>query len=690
MDEKTKKKESQRIRLKGQLRMYMQWPLILGALLVVAAVLCLIIDRQAGMVVLVCLLIYFIFAIVLYFYSRSKIMKDLVGFASQYSTVQNTLLQELSVPYAILLENGQALWMNDEFREVLGDDATGDDPVSTYIPELNTSIFPKGNGDVVTIDVYCGAKEYNAELSKVSVEEFNASENLIELPEGEEYFIAVSLVDVTELNEYIRLNEQQRMVAGLIYIDNYEEVMNSVEEVRQSLLMALVDRRVNQYIAKADGIVKKVENDKYFIALQKQSFQELESDKFSLLDDVKAVNIGNGIPVTISIGLGLSSESYAQSYNYARAAIDLALARGGDQAVIKDCNGITYYGGKREQTVRNTRVKARVKAEALREYITVKDKIFVMGHKITDVDSFGAAIGIYRACAALGKQAHIVVNDVSMSLRPLYDSYRNNPDYPDDLLLTSEQAMEMADDNSMVVVVDANRPQMTECEDLLQVTKTIIVLDHHRQSSDSINYALLSYIEPYASSACEMVAEVLQYITDDIKIPSMEASTMYAGIVMDTNNFTNRTGVRTFEAAAFLRRCGADITQVRKMFRDDMDSYRAKAQVISKAEIYRERFAFAEGKDLQVESPTIVGAQAANELLDISHVKASFVFTEYNGRIYVSARSIDEVNVQLIMERVGGGGHMNAAGAQFDNTEIDKAVQAVKDVIDLMIEEGDL
>ncbi len=680
---------NQRVQLKGQLRLYMQWPLILGALLIVATVLCFIIDRRAGIVMLVCLLAYLIFAVVLYLYSRSKIVKDLIDFASQYGMVQNTLLRELTVPYAILLEDGRPMWLNDEFQELLGENSLGDEPISQYIPELNTSIFPKENGDVVEIDVYYGDKEYRAQLSKVSVKDFSDTENLLEMPDGEEYFIAVSMNDVTELNEYIRKNEQQRMVAGLIYIDNYEEVMNSVEEVRQSLLMALVDRRINQYIAKVDGIVKKVENDKYFIALQKHSFQELEDDKFSLLDDVKSVNIGNGIPATLSIGLGLSSESYAQSYNYARAAIDLALARGGDQAVIKDCNGITYYGGKREQTVRNTRVKARVQAEALREYITVKDKIFVMGHEMTDVDSFGAAIGIYRACAALGKRAYIVVNDVTMSLRPLYDSYRNNPDYPDDLLLTSEQAMALADENSMVVVVDANRPQMTECRDLLQVTKTIIVLDHHRQSSDSIN-ALLSYIEPNASSACEMVAEILQYITDDIRIPSMEASTMYAGIMIDTNNFTNSTGVRTFEAAAFLRRCGADITQVRKMFRDDMDAYRAKATVISNAEIYRERFAFAEGKDLHTESPTIVGAQAANELLDINHVIASFVFTEYNGRIYVSARSIDEVNVQLIMERVGGGGHMNAAGAQFDDTDLDKAVQAVKDVIDLMIEEGDI
>ena len=580
--------------------------------------------------------------------------------------------------------------MNEQFERVLGGKPKGDAYISKYIPELNVSIFPRQEGDVVEIEVYHADKEYRAELRRVSVEGFAETEKLLEMPEEKEYFIAVYLQDVTELNRYIKENEQQRLVAGLIYIDNYDEVVDSVEEVRQSLLMALVDRKINQYIAGVDGIVKKMENDKYFIVIKKQYFKQLEEDKFSLLEDVKSVNIGNNIPATLSIGLGLSTVSYAQSYNYARVAIDLALARGGDQAVIKDCDGITYYGGRREQTAKNTRVKARVKAEALREFITVKDKIFVMGHKLTDVDAFGAAIGIYRAAAALEKNVHIVINEISASLRPLYESYEKDRSYPDDLFLTSAEAIPMVDEDSMVIVVDTNRPQMTECEELLKKTRTIVVLDHHRQSSDNIENALLSYIEPYASSSCEMVSEVLQYIVDDIKIPKLEASSMYAGIMIDTNNFVNRTGVRTFEAAAFLRRCGADITLVRKMFRDDMESYRAKAEIISSAEVYQQKFAIAVGRDLTIESPTIIGAQAADELLDISGIKASFVLTEYNGRIYVSARAIDEVNVQIIMERFGGGGHMNASGAQFDHTDMEKAVADLKKVLDDMVKEGDI
>lgn len=683
-------KEKQKIRVKGQLRTYMQWPAILGIFLIGMNVWIYRMDHKAGLVMSAFVLLYIIMAVLLYVYTRTMLMKELVEFATQYGIVQNTLLKELAVPYAILLDDGKVIWMNNQFLKILGGKVKGDAYLSKYLPELNRSIFPQEENDIVHMDVYYNERQYQAELRKVSVEGFSETERLMEMPEEKEYFIAVYLQDVTELNQYIKANEEQRLVAGLIYIDNYDEIIDSVEEVRQSLLVALVDRKINQYIAKANGIVKKMETDKYFIAVQKQHFKQLEEDKFSLLEGVKTVNIGNKIPATISMGFGLSEESYAQSYNYARVAIDLSLARGGDQAVIKDSQGITYYGGKREQTSKNTRVKARVKAEALREFITIKDKIFVMGHKFADADSFGAAVGICRAAEALEKKAYIVIDEISASLKPLYLSYAENPEYGEKMFLKPQEVLKIADENSMVVVVDTNRPKMTECEELLSIARTIVVLDHHRQSSDNIENALLSYIEPYASSSCEMVAEILQYIVDDIKIPDLEASSLYAGIMIDTNNFVNKTGVRTFEAAAFLRRCGANITQVRKMFRDDMASYQAKAEIISSVEVYQEKFAIARGENLDIESPTIVGAQAANDLLDINAVKASFVLTNYNGRIYISARSIDEVNVQIIMERLGGGGHMNASGAQFEHTDMERAVEDLKKVIDEMVEGGDI
>lgn len=569
--------KKKKMRLKGKLRLYMNWPLIMTFLLVAMNIWVLMVDRKAAFIMFMFILIYLAIAGGLYFYNRSLILADLIQFSTQYKGIENTLLKELAVPYAIALEDGRILWKNDAFSK-LTQSSRKEKYLYRMIPALTTSVFPKDDMEHVEMEVeYCD-RHYQAELRRVSLHGFSDKEKLLQIPEEEEFFVAVSMQDVTELNAYIRENEEQRMIAGLIYIDNYDEVMESVEEVRQSLLVALIDRKINKYIGDVDGIVKKMEKDKYFIVLRKSAYKKIAEDRFSLLEEVKQVNIGNARSATLSIGLGLNTATYALSYQYARVAIDLALARGGDQAVIKDCSGITYFGGKKEQTAKNTRVKARVKAEALREFIVTKDRVLVMGHKIADPDSFGACMGIYRAAVSLEKKAHIIVNTVTESVRPLYNEIVESPAYEDDIFLTSDEAMDYITDNTMVIVVDTNKPQMTECPELLRRSRMTAVLDHHRQSSTVIANAVLSYVEPYSSSTCEMVAEVLQYISDSIKIPAVEAECMYAGIMIDTRNFMNRTGVRTFEAAAFLRRCGADITRVRKMFRDDMESYRAKAR----------------------------------------------------------------------------------------------------------------
>ena len=602
--------KKRKMRLKGQLRMYMHWPLIMTVLLIAMNIWMYMIDKRAGLIMTRYLrVIYLGIAGSLYFYNRSLILADLIQFSVQYKGIENTLLKELSIPYAIALEDGRILWANDSFNALMIGQKK-EKTLNRMIPELHPGVFPKDDMEHVEMEVSYRDRDYQAELRKVSLEGFSEKEELLQIPEEKEFFVAVSLRDVTELNAYIRENEDQRMIAGLIYIDNFDEVMESVEEVRQSLLVALIDRKINKYIGDVDGIVKKMEKDKYFVVIRKESYKKIKEDKFSILEEVKQVNIGNARSATLSIGLGLNTATYALSYQYARVAIDLALARGGDQAVIKDCNGITYFGGKKEQTAKNTRVKARVKAEALREFIVTKDLVMVMGHKIADPDSFGACMGIYRAAVSLEKKAHIVINEVTGSVRPLYDEIVESPAYEDDIFLTSEQALDYISDNTMVIVVDTNKPQMTECPELLRRSKMIAVLDHHRQGSNIIENAVLSYVEPYSSSTCEMVAEVLQYIVDDIKFPSVEADCLYAGIMIDTRNFMNRTGVRTFEAAAFLRRCGADITRVRKMFRDDMASYRAKAEAVRMAEVYRKEFAIAECPS-NIDSPTVLAAQAA-------------------------------------------------------------------------------
>ena len=426
------------------------------------------------------------------------------------------------------------------------------------------------------------------------------------------------------------------------------------------------------------------------IVLRKKATELLKESKFDLLDDVKTVNIGNEMAVTISIGVGLNGLSYAQNYEFARNAIDLALGRGGDQAVVKTPENVIYFGGKSQQVEKNTRVKARVKAQALREIITSKERVLIMGHRVADVDSFGAAVGIYRIATTLERKASIVLNDVSTSLQPIVDLFKSHEEYKEDMIIGSQQAIEMAGSNTVLVVVDVNKPSITECPDLLRLCKSIVVLDHHRQGTEVIENATLSYVEAYASSACEMVSEILQYIGQSIHITAEEADCMYSGIIIDTNNFMSKAGVRTFEAAAFLRRNGADVTRVRKLFRENATEYKAKADAVSQAEIYRSSFAISTCTSEDIQSPTVVGAQAANELLNIKGVKASFVLTEYQNQIFVSARSIDEVNVQVIMEKMGGGGHLGIAGCQLSDVSIFEGIGILKGTLDKMIAEGDL
>lgn len=676
------------LQVKGRLRLYLQWPTIMIAVLLVMNIWICIVDRRAGIAMGFCTLAYTVVVLLMYAYNKSVIRSELVELGTQYGMLQNVLLKDLHVPYAIMTDDGRLVWMNDAFLEVF--DGGSRIYMSKYVHELNKGVFPKNLNEKKELDIHYDGRDYLVRMQKICLDSTGSTYHTMGTDVENQTFIALSMTDITELNAYIRECEGRRLVAGLVYIDNYEEVMESVEEVRQSLLVALIDRKLNQYMANYDAIVKKLEKDKYFFVVKRSHFRDMEADKFSVLEDVKTVSVGNTLPVTLSMGIGISTESYTQSYNFARVSIDLSLARGGDQAVVKKGADITYYGGKREQTSKNTRVKARVKAEAFREFIASKDQIIVMGHKIADVDSFGAAIGIYRAAKTLGKKAYIVLNEVTSSVRPFYNSFMENPAYPDDIFVKSDGVPEIITDNTMVVVVDTNRPDNTDCPELLRLAKTLVVFDHHRQNSNIIENTVLSYIEPYASSACEMVAEVLQYIADEVKIAAVEANSMYAGIMIDTNNFMNRTGVRTFEAAAFLRRCGADITHVRKIFRDNLESYRAKASIVGRAEIFRGEYAIATYSDQNMDSPTIIGAQAANEMLNIEGVKASFVLTKYNGKIYVSARAIDEVNVQIIMERMGGGGHLNTAGAQFAHTDLKEAVAALKDIIDEMAKKGDI
>ena len=679
------------VKLKGRLKSYLQSSLYLGFLLIAVDILIYMIDYRAGLVLSGFIIFYIAIILSMMFYNKPIIMNELVSFATQYGQIQRRLLRDLELPHALLDDGGKIIWTNIAFEKMVHQDKGYRKSVTSLFPSITKDKLPGVNEeDEVEFDVEYDSGNYIAKLKKISLKEMAENSDIIDAKGYEGYLIALYLFDETALKIALKEVDNQSLAVMLIYLDNYDEALESVEEVRRSLLIALIDRKVNKYIAALDGICRKLEKDKYFVIMRKEAAIQLQENRFDLLEEVKTVNIGNEMAVTISIGMGLDGLSYTQNYEFARNAVDIALGRGGDQAVVKVPENVAYYGGKSQQVEKSTRVKARVKAHALKEIIAVKDEIFVMGHRMGDADSFGAAVGIYRVAEALNKKAHIVLNDVGAALQPMVDTFLNNSGYEEDMIINNARALEMVGSNAVLVVVDVNKPSITECPELLKRCKSVVVLDHHRQGSEVIENATLSYIEAYASSACEMVSEILQYIGDNLKLRPEEADCMYSGIMIDTNNFMTKTGVRTFEAAAFLRRNGADVTRVRKLFRDDAAEYKAKADAVSQAEIYRKSYAISVCTAEDVASPTVAGAQAANELLNIKGVKASFILTPYNGIIYISARSIDEVNVQVIMERMGGGGHMNVAGAQMENGTIEEGIVTIKRTLDAMIAEGEL
>ena len=678
----------QDVKLKGKLKGYTQTPLVLTALFGAMDVWMYVLNIKAGVLGSVFVGIYFFVMLFVYWRNKPILMNELIDFATQYGTVQKRLLNEFEVPYAVMDATGKLLWMNRQFEALSEKNKGYHKSITTIFPQITRELMEKE--DELELVVEREECVYRASVHKIHFTDILHESSSIELTEKVQYLQVIYLFDETQLTRYRIENQEMQMVPALVYIDNYDEVLDTVEEVKKSLLVALVDRKVTKFFASIDGLVKKTENDKYFVVFQHKYLEKMEEEKFSLLEDVKSIKVGNEMSVTLSMGIGYVGNDYTKNYEYSRMAIDLALGRGGDQVVVKTRDRISYFGGSNRQVDKSTRVKARVKALALREIMITRDKFFVMGHKIADIDSFGAAIGIYCAARQLGKKAQIVIDEVNTTLRPLKECFTPENGYPDDMFIPSQLALDEIDSHTALIVVDTNRPSYTECPNLLNRAKAIVVFDHHRQCEDVVKNAVLSYTEPYASSTCEMIAEVLQYFDEDIKLSTQEADAIYAGILIDTNNFVSKTGVRTFEAAAYLRRCGAEVTRVRKMLRNDMDAYKARAEAVRHAEVFHNMFAISVCPADNIESPTVACAQAANELLNIIGIKASFVLTEYHDRIYISARSIDEINVQLVMERLGGGGHMNSAGAQLTGCTLEDVKRTIENTLDEMIREGDI
>ena len=681
-------KQTKSFKPSGRLNSIFLWPVGLGILLVLLDILLCFVSSVAASIVAVFIVIYAFVCAMMICYFRPRIIKEIVEFSSNYSQVQRQLLYELSIPYCLLDNKGNILWMNASMQASINRKNDLNKNISTIIPELSANVF-RNFEDFKEIRVAFNDRDYRVEMKRISADIITQGVNIL-AKDYNSSLVAMYMFDETDINQYIQKIRDERFVVGLVYIDNYEDALESVDDVRRSLFAGLVDKRVNKYFSAGAAIIRKLEKDKYLVVFRYKFLEKLLADKFSLVEDIKSVKVGNEKTLTLSIAIGTGAADYARNYDIAKAAMDLALGRGGDQAVIKDGEKIYYYGGKSQQMEKNTRVKVRVKAHALRQILEANDNVLIMGHNLPDIDSFGSALGIYIIAKKFGKEAHIVFGEISSSVRPFMNRFIDKEEYPDDMFIKKEEAENYLTASTVVIVVDVNRPQRTECPQLLDKCKTIIVFDHHRRSSDTITGAVLSYVDPYASSACEMVTEMIQYVDDGIKLKAFEADALYAGISIDTDGFNSKSGPRTFEAAAFLRRHGADVTRVRKMLRNDMNEYKAIASAVSKSEVYKSAFAITVFDGEGLESPTIGGAKAANQLLDISGIKASFVITQYEDKLYISARSIDEVNVQLVMEKLGGGGHMSIAGAQLTNCTIQQAVNTIKLTLDNMLAEGEI
>ena len=489
--------------------------------------------------------------------------------------------------------------------------------------------------------------------------------------------------DETELLTIRQQFALSRPVAAIIMVDNYDEITSNQPDKSVSGLTARLDDAITAWAGKSNGILRKLERNRYLFIFEERELPHYVEERFSLLDTVRGITNDSGTPATLSIGVGHEGESLSECFDYATLSIEMCLSRGGDQAVVKDRYNFSFYGGKAKEAERRTKVKSRVMAGSLQELIKGSDRVFIMGHKNADLDAVGAAAGVMAICRKAGRDAHIVIDQEKNASGALLSKLKEATTYQG-RFLTPEEALMAVRAESLLIVVDTNRPDQVESKELLEKCSRIAVIDHHRRAADYIDNALLNFHEPYASSASELVTELVQYLLDRKDILPCEMLALLAGIVLDTKNFSVRTGARTFEAAAWLRKNGADTVNVKLLFQNDLESTISRYEIIRHAELYRENIALC---GLDYTADRITAAQAADELLNISGIQASFVFYPDGDRVICSARSIGEANVQMILEPLGGGGNQATAGAQIPGRSPEEVKEALKASIDAFFSE---
>lgn len=615
---------------------------------------------------------FILFAFLVYYNYRSnyirqkELTKYIENLTFNIDTATKDTLLRFPMPLLLVEVDGTIIWYNSSFRSIFGNGEQLENTIKSLVANIK---LDSNEGHILNI----------SKPLKIEEKYFNILGNVVKLEkknEKQEYILMFYFLDVTDHELLKEKYEAEKVAAAIIIIDNYDDLMQSMDDVNRQQILADIDRRIMSWSAFTQGIVKKYERDKYIFIFEKRFLKEFEDKKFDILDNVKEISLGNKIPVTLSFGVGINGGSLAECFSYANAALDIALGRGGDQVVIKNVDQFTFYGGKTREHEKRTKVKARVIAYALRELIGQSEDVLIMGHENADLDSLGASLGIYGIVKKHGKNVHLVLNSSNVAIDSLLSKIRKDPEY-DGAFVSRNEALEIVNRKTLLIVVDTYRPSFTECPELLEYTGRIVVIDHHRKSTEFIKDAVLTYQETYASSTCELVTEILMYIEDKPNLSVLEAEALYSGIVLDTKNFTFKTGVRTFEAASFLRRQGVDTIRVKQLFKNDMQTYITRSEIVKNAEIINNNIAISTCPP-NIKNMQLIAAQAADELLGLSGVVAAFVLSSENNTVSISGRSLGDINVQLILEKLGGGGHLTVAGAQLHDISLEDANEKLK------------
>lgn len=616
-----------------------------------------------------------IFVFLVYYNYRSsyirhkEITKYIENLTLNIDTATKDTLLNFPMPLVVTEIDGTIIWYNSSSKEMFGGVELLEKTIHSFVKDLDPNNI--GNEQInFSKEIVISGRHYNVLGNFVKVDSKIDEDGFI---------ILLYFIDNTELVEMKKQYCDEKAVIGLIVIDNYDELMQSTDDSKRPQMLAEIDSKITHWADNTGSIIKKFERDRYLFIFEHKYMKEFEDKKFEILDCVKEINVGNKIPVTLSLGFGLNGKSFWENFKYANASIDIALGRGGDQVVIKDNKDFTFYGGRSRELEKRTRVKARVIAYALRELIDQASNVLIMGHYNCDIDCLGASLGIYRVAKNRNKEVYIVLNNSNPTIDKFVSKIEKSNEY-ENIFIATNDALDKLSKKTLLIIVDTHRPKYTEAAELIRYTDQIVVIDHHRRGTDYIKEAVLTYHETYASSTCELVTEILQYVEEKIKLKPIEAEALYAGIVVDTKNFTFKTGVRTFEAAAFLRRQGVDTVSVKQLFQNDIDTYIDISETVKDAEILMDSIAVSICSPI-VKNPALIAAQAADQLVSLTGVTAAFVLSNNNGSIFISGRSLGDVNVQVILEKLGGGGHMTVAGAQLQGISMEEAKEKLKNAV---------